>query len=170
MYMQHTNDVLFNLLDSHDTDRVFRRNHCNMDLVYQQLAVIFTMPGSPCIYYGTEIGMDGGGDPDCRRCMPWDKIDAGWFTDRINMVKRLIWLRKNEPLFRSRNFHFPNEIPNDRVIEYLKLDCENHQLKIILNCSDETVQTPYMEGKEIFFANLYDNGWLHPNGVVIVRW
>ena len=170
MYMQHTNDVLFNLLDSHDTDRVFRRNHCNMDLVYQQLAVIFTMPGSPCIYYGTEIGMDGGGDPDCRRCMPWEKIDAGWFTDRINMVKRLIWLRKNEPLFRSRNFHFPNEISNDRVIEYLKLDCENHQLKIILNCSDVSVETPYMEGKEIFFANLYDNGWLHPNGVVIVRW
>ena len=56
MYMQQTNNVLFNLLDSHDTERLRNRVH-DLDIFYQQLAVLFTMPGSPCIYYGTEIAL-----------------------------------------------------------------------------------------------------------------
>ena len=71
--MQQNNNVLFNLLDSHDTERLMNRFH-DLDIFYQQLAVLFTLPGSPCIYYGTEIAMEGGFDPDCRRCMPWDEI------------------------------------------------------------------------------------------------
>ena len=66
MYMQQSNNVMFNLLDSHDTQRLMSRFD-DLDLFYQQLAVLFTMPGSACIYYGTEIAMEGGFDPDCRR-------------------------------------------------------------------------------------------------------
>lgn len=32
----------------------------------------FTFMGTPCIYYGDEIGMDGEGDPGCRKCMEWN--------------------------------------------------------------------------------------------------
>jgi len=43
---------------------------------YERLAVAFavllTNPGIPLIYYGDEIGLAGGGDPDNRRMMPWD--------------------------------------------------------------------------------------------------
>ena len=65
------------------------------------------LPGSPCIYYGTEIAMEGSFDPDCRRCMPWDDIESGRYKERINMVSQLIHLRINEPLLKSRNFPFP---------------------------------------------------------------
>lgn len=75
MYMQQSNNVMFNLLDSHDTQRLMSRFD-DLDLFYQQLAVLFTMPGSACIYYGTEIAMEGGFDPDCRRCMPWQELDS----------------------------------------------------------------------------------------------
>jgi glycosidase len=34
-------------------------------------AVMFTNPGIPLMYYGDEIGLAGGGDPDNRRAMPW---------------------------------------------------------------------------------------------------
>ncbi len=34
-------------------------------------AVMLTNPGVPLIYYGDEIGLAGGGDPDNRRSMPW---------------------------------------------------------------------------------------------------
>jgi glycosidase len=34
-------------------------------------AVMFTNPGIPLMYYGDEIGLAGGGDPDNRRMMPW---------------------------------------------------------------------------------------------------
>ncbi|MEL6185906.1 MAG: alpha-amylase family glycosyl hydrolase, partial [Myxococcota bacterium] len=35
-------------------------------------AVLFTNPGIPLLYYGDEVGLAGGGDPDNRRMMPWD--------------------------------------------------------------------------------------------------
>lgn len=85
-YMQQTNDVLFNLLDSHDTKRL-RSDVKNLDEYFAQIAALFVMPGSPCIYYGTEIAMEGSYDPDCRRCMPWEDIEAGKYTERTAMWK-----------------------------------------------------------------------------------
>ena len=34
-------------------------------------AVLMTNPGLPLIYYGDEVGLAGGGDPESRRMMPW---------------------------------------------------------------------------------------------------
>ena len=43
---------------------------------YEKLGVafgiLFTNPGIPLIYYGDEVGLAGGGDPDNRRMMPWN--------------------------------------------------------------------------------------------------
>lgn len=164
MYMQQTNDVLFNLLDSHDTIRLMSKIK-NVDKVYQQLAVLFTMPGSACIFYGTEVVLEGGYDPDCRRCMPWKEIQDGKYDDRIEMVKKLISLRNSEFLFRSRNFHFTNEINNDRVLEYIKLDDYNNKMAVRLNCSDEDINVE-PKGK-VLFKHLFDDGILRKNGILI---
>ncbi len=61
MYMQQNNDVLFNLLDSHDTERLMNRFH-DLTFSISSWRSFFTLPGSPCIYYGTEIAMEGGFD------------------------------------------------------------------------------------------------------------
>ena len=34
--------------------------------------LLYVLPGSPCIYYGDERGMQGGSDPFCRAPMAWD--------------------------------------------------------------------------------------------------
>lgn len=165
MYMQQTNDVVFNLLDSHDTPRLINRVK-NIDIFYQQLAVLYTMPGSPCIFYGTEVALEGGADPDCRRCMPWEKIEAGYYDERINTIKQLIKLRKEDNAFKGRNFHFPNTIKNKRVMEYIKLDeYGNDETEIILNCSDEDVSVK--AGGKILFSRLYENDIIKPNGILI---
>ncbi len=164
MYMQQNNNVLFNLLDSHDTDRLFSRTG-DEDAFYQELCVLFTMPGSPCIFYGTEIAMEGGHDPDCRRCMPWDEIEAGKYEERIAQMKQLITLRKGQDTFRSLHFHFPNEINNPRVIEYIKLEWEQ-KLFVYMNCSKQAEEIPQ---KEVLFARKYENGKLLPGGVLIQK-
>lgn len=163
-YMQQTNDVLFNLLDSHDTKRL-RSDVKNLDEYFQQLAVLFAMPGSPCIFYGTEIAMEGSYDPDCRRCMPWEEIEAGKYKERMEIVKSLIHLRQEEPLLRNRNFHFPNRINRPRVIEFMKVAWEKGYVEVIINCEEEDVEVA-MEGTILFKRHYIDNILLK-NGILI---
>ncbi|HPQ00347.1 MAG TPA: glycoside hydrolase family 13 protein [Termitinemataceae bacterium] len=70
-YPEPVMKVAFNLLDSHDTDRLVTRMG-SREKAKLALTLLFALPGSPCIYYGTEYALEGGGDPDNRRCMIWD--------------------------------------------------------------------------------------------------
>jgi cyclomaltodextrinase len=62
---------LMNLLGSHDTPRFLTLCHDNKNLLELAAAVQLTWPGTPSIYYGDELGMTGGADPDNRRTMDW---------------------------------------------------------------------------------------------------
>ena len=170
-YMQQTNDVLFNLLDSHDTIRLMSHTK-NLDDFYQQIVLLFTMPGSPCIYYGTEIAMEGEHDPDCRRCMPWIEIEAGIHDEKIETMKEIIALRKKEPLLQSRNFHFTTEYENPRVIEFQKLGWIDHYIDIIINADDQDIEIRV--GGEVLFSRYYQSaddtlnpGILKSKGILI---
>ena len=173
MYQQQNNNVLFNLLDSHDTDRLMTRVG-DADVFIQELAALFTMPGSVCIYYGTEIGLEGDHDPDCRRCMPWDVVEKAIADPegsdvglRYDQIRKLIRLRKQEETFRSLYFHFPNEIKESRLVEYIKIDDEGNRIQILLNGSDKQVALP--DGGEILFSHLVKEKSILPKGTLIRR-
>lgn len=163
MYPQQINDVLFNLLDSHDTNRLMDKVK-DRDVFYQQLAVLYSMPGSPCIYYGTEIAMEGGHDPDCRRCMPWAEIGQGTFDAQLYQIKQLIRLRKEYPAFRSRHFHFPNKVDDGRVAEYIKIEGDQC-IEVLLNCGNHSVEVK-PEGT-ILYSRRYADGTLEQKGILI---
>lgn len=163
MYMEQISQVLFNLLDSHDTIRLVTKLE-NVDWFYQQMAVLFTMPGSSCIYYGTEIVMEGGFDPDCRRCMPWSKIDSGKYDDKISAMKQLIKMRNENELCKSLEIRFMQDGKNPRFVHYQKI-ADNGVLDVRLNCS-ENIETLTIS-EEVLFSRLYDGEQLQPGGVVI---
>ncbi|MGL5382128.1 MAG: glycoside hydrolase family 13 protein [Culicoidibacterales bacterium] len=97
-YTQNINEVMFNLLDSHDTARLLTRTNGNKAQMKSALAFMFAQTGSPCIYYGTEIGLDGGADPLCRKCMVWnpDHQDQNLYQ----FIQQLIAIRKKyQPIF-----------------------------------------------------------------------
>ncbi|MFO0561069.1 MAG: alpha-amylase family glycosyl hydrolase [Polyangiales bacterium] len=56
-------------------------------------AVMLTNPGIPLIYYGDEIGLAGGGDPDNRRSMPWNDASLNAhqraLRDRVAQLGRI---------------------------------------------------------------------------------
>lgn len=91
--MKQVNYMMLNLLDSHDTDRFFTKCGKDKKKLETALALSMFMPGTPCIYYGTELAMEGGYDPDCRRCFDWD--ESNWDKQFLNKVKELIALKKN---------------------------------------------------------------------------
>ena len=69
------NGMMLNLLDSHDTHRFLTQVGGDIQKLGCALAVLYLFVGAPCIYYGTEIGMEGGYDPDCRRTMDWARAE-----------------------------------------------------------------------------------------------
>ena len=98
-YDPTTVPALLNLLDSHDTGRIMTLAGGDPELVVLALALLLTMPGSPCIYYGTEVGLEGGPDPDNRRGFPWDALDGA--VEISDALRSLIALRHAEPGLRS---------------------------------------------------------------------
>ena len=87
----------WNMLSSHDTPRLRLTLH---DAAQRRLAVIaqFTLPGVPFVYYGEEIGMDGGHDPDCRRPMIWD--ENRWDRETLGFYKKIIEVRQTHAALR----------------------------------------------------------------------
>ena len=165
-YQIQTNNAMLNLLDSHDTMRLMTRCDNNEDIFYQELCTLFTLNGSVCIYYGTEIGLEGGYDPDCRRCMPWAEIEKGMYDDRIGTMKQIVSMRKNNEELKCGNIRFIDS-GNDRVLMYEKYS-DRKTIRVILNNSSDVFSVDG-ELKNILFERKYSSGELGVNGVVVAE-
>lgn len=85
--------VMMNLIDSHDTIRFLTSAG---DIRRLMLGAMFSMTyvGMPHIWYGDEIGMTGGKDPDCRRPFDWRyegdprKVAVRDYYGRITRLRR----------------------------------------------------------------------------------
>lgn len=106
------NDMMFNLLDSHDTERFLTRVNGDVQKMMLALAVAFFLPGVPFLFAGDEIGIMGGYDPDCRRTFEWDR--TRWNEALYQHVLRLSTLKKTAPLMEGQ----------------CGVDCENSVVRI----------------------------------------
>lgn len=123
-YPMQANEVTFNLLDSHDTERLLTLS--GGDIRKMKLAAMFqlTFLGTPCIYYGDEIGLTGTHDPDCRKCMEWDesKHDKNLYT----FYRDMIALRHRYSALRTGEFRFLLAKEEDTRIAYERKDDASH--------------------------------------------
>lgn len=129
-YPLNASESMFNLLDSHDTARLLHQCNGNKKAMKLSLLALFSIAGSPCIYYGTEVGMTGGSDPDNRRCMDWDILTQD--LDMYNFVKKLIVIRHQYPATKSTKITWL-EVSDEQVSGYIK----NSQLIYLFNNSDQ---------------------------------
>jgi cyclomaltodextrinase len=90
-YPQENINAMYNLLGSHDTERL-RTLLGSLEKVNLAILILFSLPGAPAIYYGDEIGIEGGKDPDCRRAFLWNEKD--WTGNIRRTTKTAIELRK----------------------------------------------------------------------------
>lgn len=158
MYYKQVNRVLFNQMDSHDTIRILNRCGGSKTAALQTLVLLFAMPGSACIYYGTEILLPGGYDPDNRRCMPWKEIEEGRFASEFDFVKKLIELRKIHPAMKSPEYEFvysdSDRNGENRIVHIVKTaEDGSEKIGIILNCgsSGEDI-LKFTENKKVLLS------------------
>ena len=158
-YAPQVSAAQFTLLDSHDTIRLRSRVRSE-DEFWQQLAALFTLPGSPCVYYGTELALEGGRDPDCRRCMPWDELDTDAGRARLDAMRSLIALRRTEPDLQGSEVTFcPG---SGRLVRYRRGSVE-----VCLNAG--TAPAALMPGGTALFARGWDGRTLAPGGTLVRR-
>jgi glycosidase len=101
-YPSATQTSMFNLLGSHDTERL--RTVMKGDRERERLAILlqFTYPGVPSVYYGDEIGMEGGKEPLSRGPMVWDRTK--WDTGLFEFYKQMVRLRRDNPALRRGTY------------------------------------------------------------------
>ncbi|MBM3122036.1 MAG: maltodextrin glucosidase, partial [Chloroflexi bacterium] len=120
-------------LGSHDTERL--RTLCSGDLRRVRLAFLiqFCYPGAPGIYYGDEIGLEGGKDPDSRRAFPWDP--ARWDTGLRDWVRRLAHLRRERAVLRHGDFRWLASDEAGRTAAFAR-SLGSERAVLALNASD----------------------------------
>lgn len=165
LYPEQVNPALFNFLDTHDTMRL--RTRCGSpDVFYQQLTALMTLPGSACIYYGTEIALEGGNDPDCRRPMPWHRVEAGECDAEIDEMKALIALRKGYPQLRRGRILWQHSESHPRLVCYTRSLHGHKDITVYLNAGKDLAAIP--AGNILYCRHLNDTSLL-PGGVAIME-
>lgn len=100
-----------NLLSSHDVARILTvvggeeakatvRAEAFISVKLAAL-LLLTFPGAPCIYYGDEVGVSGGMDPNNRRVFP---SQSDWNQDILTCYQQLIQLRHQYATLRIGNY------------------------------------------------------------------
>ncbi|MFN2282030.1 MAG: alpha-amylase family glycosyl hydrolase, partial [Anaerolineales bacterium] len=94
--------AMYNLLGSHDTKRIKTELEGNRGKLKMAYLFLFAFPGAPAIYYGDEVGLDGGKDPECRKAFPWD--EKSWDQDIRKLIQQLISIRVKKPALRRGSY------------------------------------------------------------------
>ena len=148
------------LVGSHDTDRIYNAINHDKNKFIQAMTLLFTLPGSPILYYGDEKMMEGGKDPDCRRGMIFDEK---YHQDSFNLVKKLIELKKL-PCLKYGDINF------FETKEYLKFKrfINGESIYIILNFKDKKIHINDFDGYINLITESPFDGIIDGNGVVII--
>jgi cyclomaltodextrinase len=129
-----------NLLGSHDTARALTLLGDNRRSLELASLLLFTFPGAPSVYYGDEIGLDGGlPDQWARKTFPWEQPER-WDSDLLGHYKRLIVLRSSSAALRTGTYRtlaataasyaFERASADDRIVVALNTSDAHDQIRI----------------------------------------
>ena len=149
--------VNFNALSKHDMASIFMTKteyfKARAQLMMAYL-MTYTLPGNPSLYYGDEIGMEGGKDPFCRRPMAWDNGD----TELLSYFKKLGNMRSYLLPYRILvDGTYQEERYDNNVYIYNRLN-DNGKLIVIINNSDYDYYYPVNKALSLLEMNEINGG------------
>ena len=125
----------------------------------QRLVALFQMTylGAPMIYYGTEVGMDGGDDPDDRMPMMWPEMEFQPRTrgprgpiepesievdsDLLAFYRALVHFRRDHPALNRGSFEVIETDDGAQVVAFRRR-LKEETLIVVLNRSSESQRVP----------------------------
>jgi glycosidase len=101
--------ALYNFVDNHDVDRVASKLKDSAWL-YPLYLMLFTMPGIPSIYYGSEWGLEGEKGPwsdrDLRPALDLERLSQNAPQPELpGVIRRLAEVRRRLPALLSGDYH-----------------------------------------------------------------
>lgn len=171
-YPQENFYAMLNLIGSHDVERIMTILAADTNLsvmtaeekALERLKLLaawqMTLPGAPCIYYGDEVGLTGGVDPDNRRTYPWGMENK----ELLDWYKQLTALRQENAALRTGRF-----IPlygNGDIYAYCRTiedgtdvfgkKAEDGFFIIVMNRNVTAMRTISIYTDGLAYGNLYD--------------
>ena len=137
VYDPAVTEVELNLVGSHDLPRFVTMAGGDRDALRLASLLQMTLPGAPCVYYGDEIGLEGGMDPGCRGAFPSDP--ARWDDGLRDVIKRAIAMRHEHAALRHGGFRVVGA--DGGALAYLRHD-EDAVLVVALNAGERDLALP----------------------------
>ena len=167
----YTGKNMVSFIDNHDVSRIASaiNNKKHLKLAF---GLLFTMPGIPCIYYGSEWGEEGlkedGSDNSLR-----PQVDIPKFNDLSEFISKLCKIRKANKILAYGNFSNIH-ITNHQYVFERKLD--DKKIIVMINASENNYEFNYdfnsnkginlLTNEEITLSNLHK---LSPYSIQIIE-
>jgi len=130
-YPEAVHPAQLNILDTHDTPRFITAAGDDSNALHLAILMQMTLPGAPSIYYGTEVGLAGARDPDCRRAFPWDQ--RRWHQPTWEWTKAAVALRHAQPLLRHGRF---TPIHGEEEVLAYMMSGDDASILVVFNADD----------------------------------
>jgi len=126
--------------------------------------ILFSYIGMPCIYYGSEIGITGNGDPDCRRTFDWN--EENWNQGLLQFCKELISLRRTRKSLAYGSIN----INEEGELLYLIRHYEDEKTITIINNTSDKKEVSLLSRTKILISTSEGNVEHLPaySGVMII--
>lgn len=177
----------FNASVASNNPKYSSRKPGKKDIELQKLFAIMQMTyvGAPMIYYGDEVGMWGGNDPDCRKPMIWDDITyedeiynadgSVHAPDKVEVnkslfehYKKLIKIRNQNPALQTGSYKtlFTDDEKGILIFERF---CKNEKIIVVINngSNEFTVNIPELKGE--YFTDLISNKAFENNNITVAK-
>ncbi|MGJ0023429.1 glycoside hydrolase family 13 protein [Streptococcus dysgalactiae] len=161
LYREQTNQVMFNLFAAHDMPRLIDLCGNDKTLMRFVLAFMYLQKGSPAIFYGDELGLLGGQDPDCRRCMPWEKELQD--SSLHDFYRDLISLKKEHSQLISLGELEITQLDDQKDLLSFKITLEDKSISAIFNAGEDYSCTIARS----LLSNQYEGNKLKKHGFII---
>ncbi|MBD5506030.1 MAG: alpha-glycosidase [Lachnospiraceae bacterium] len=135
---------LWNFIDSHDTARFSHSVGNNLKKHKLAAALQLLLPGMPMIYYGDEVALEGGPDPDCRRGMLWDESRQN--KEILKFYKNLIRIRHEYPVL-TEGRPVKQYTEDSTGIIYMERYLNDQSMIVVFHTQEGTVELPELKGR-----------------------